>query len=90
MTDDRAKKTAAGFTASESRRLEQSGAIMWAHVLAHVASELFARSETVSRGNLIAALEAWASNRDALSKAGSAEAIRRLQQPIPEGHDQKG
>ena len=82
MIDDRAEKTAARRTASQERQIERSGAIMWANVLAHATEAAFAKSDTVTREDLIAALEDWARDRDALAKAGSNEAIARLRKAV--------
>lgn len=75
----------ARIEAGRTRRTDRAGDAMWPNALARVTVEVFARLETVSRDDLIRALEIWAENRHELQKAGSAEAIARLREAFAKG-----
>lgn len=75
----------ARLEAGSARRSARAGDAMWPNALARVTVATFARSETVSRDELIRALEIWAENRHELLKAGSTEAIARLREAFAKG-----
>lgn len=85
MTKKTADETAAAILDGNARMIAKGGALMWATILAHAVVKVAESGKETTVDNLIHRIGMDADGHDELTRAGSNEAITRLQKAVVKG-----